>query len=285
MYPDTPLPQEEPAGQNPPDGAIINIYLTEKINSEISLDIIDDKGETVRHFSSNDTMYKIPPVNIPLYWIRPQQILSANAGSQRFLWDMRYTPLDVPPAYPISAIYENTAPQPTSPWVMLGKYTVKLTANGQTFSQPLVVKMDPRVKTSLSDLQKQHDLSMICYEGRKQTMKDIDEISKIRAQIKKQMPALNSADQQQAKDMDAKLAAFEGTGGGRRGGGSGTEESFNRLNGSFAAVLGTLEGTDMPPTTQATNAVPALQNELKKLEEKWTAFKQSELVKLKLSER
>ncbi|MDR0794407.1 MAG: hypothetical protein LBE82_13950, partial [Chitinophagaceae bacterium] len=276
MYSDTPLPQEEPAGQNPPDGAIINIYLKEKINSEISLEIIDDKGKTVRRFSSNDTAYKIPPVNIPLYWIRPQQILSTNAGSQRFLWDMRYEPLDVPPAYPISAIYGNTAPQPTSPWVMPGNYTVKLTANGQTFSQPLVIKMDPRVKTSLPDLQRQHDLSIICYEGRKQTMKRLDEISKLRAQLKNRMSASTTANLQQLKAMDAKLALLEGTGG-RRGGGG---ESFNRLNASFAATFGILEETDMPPTTQATEAVPALQNELKKLEEKWAEFKQTELPKI-----
>jgi len=277
MYPDTPLPQEEPAGQNPPDGAVIDIYLKEKVNSEITLDIIDDKGKIVRHFSSNDTLYKIPPVNIPLYWIRPQQILSTKAGSQRFLWDLRYEPLDVPPSYPISAIYGNTAPAPTSPWAMPGNYTVRLTVNGQTISQPFSLRMDPRVKTSLSDLQKQYDLSVICYEGRKQTMQILEQISSLRDQVKKLMISSKTPNPQNLKDFYDKLAALEGTGG-RRGGG---EESFNKLNNSFASLFNILEGNDMPPTTQAANAVTVLQASLKQLLEKWGAIKSTELQKLK----
>lgn len=167
LNPDTPLPPDEPAGQNPPDGAMIDYYLKQEVTGEVTLDIVDNKGKVIRHYSSNDTLYKISEVDIPLNWIRPQQILSAEAGSHRFLWDMHYAPLDLPPSYPISAIYKNTAPQPTSPWVMPGNYTVKLFANGETFSQPLVIKMDPRVKTSLPELQKLHDLALQCYENRK----------------------------------------------------------------------------------------------------------------------
>jgi photosystem II stability/assembly factor-like uncharacterized protein len=277
MYPDTPLPQEEPAGQNPPDGAVIDYCLKEKINSEIVLDITDEKGKTIRHFSSNDTMYKIPPVNIPLYWIRPQQILSANAGSHRFLWDLRYAPLDVPPSYPISAIYGNTAPEPSSPWAMPGTYTVKLTVNGQTFSQSLSVRMDPRVKTLMNDLQKQHDLSLVCYEGRMQAMKALNEISGARKQVKALMLSSKVSNPQNIKDIDDKLAALEGSNN-RRGGG---EESFNKVNNSFAAVFNILDGTDMPPTTQAVNAVPALQASLKQLLEKWALIKTTDLQKVK----
>ena len=45
------------------------------------------------------------------------------------------------------------------PWALPGEYTVKLTVNGQSSTQPLTVKMDPRVKTSQEDLQKQFDLA------------------------------------------------------------------------------------------------------------------------------
>ena len=101
-----------------------------------------------------------------MYWIRPQEILSSESGAHRFLWDMHYTPINVPATYPMTAIYQNTAPSTTSPWVMPGNYTVKLTANGKTISQSFSVKMDPRVKSSAADLEKQFSLSMICYEGR-----------------------------------------------------------------------------------------------------------------------
>jgi photosystem II stability/assembly factor-like uncharacterized protein len=173
MYPDTPIPQEEPAGQNPPDGAVINYYLNENVNS-IRLEILDAKNNMVRKYSSLDTMYKIGDVNIPHYWIRPQQILSAAAGSHRFMWDMHYTPLNVPPSYPISATYVNTAPEATSPWVMPGKYTAELTVNGKVYSQSFIVKMDPRVKTNAKDLQLQHDLSLMCYNKIKQCMKKLE---------------------------------------------------------------------------------------------------------------
>jgi photosystem II stability/assembly factor-like uncharacterized protein len=276
MYPDTPLPQEEPAGQNPPDGAVIDYYLKEKIRSEMVLDIVDEKGNTIRHFSSNDTMYKIPPVNIPLYWIRPQQILSTDAGSHRFLWDIRYAPLDVPASYPISAIYGNTVPEPSSPWAMPGNYTVKLTVNRQTFSLPLMVRMDPRVATSTKDLGTQHDLALICYEGRLQSMKSLQEISNIRKQVKTLMLSSKVSNPQSIKELSDKLAALEGSNN-RRGGG---EESFNRVNNSFASLFNILEGTDMPPTTQAVNAVPALQMSFKKVSEKWMAIKTDDLPKL-----
>jgi photosystem II stability/assembly factor-like uncharacterized protein len=170
MNNDTPLPPEEPAGQNPPDGAAIDIVLKEDAKTPVVLEILDQAGKAIRRFSSTDTFYTIPPVNIPLYWIRPQQLLSSKAGAQRFLWDMRYAPLNESPAYPISAVVHNTAPEFNTPWVLPGTYKVRLSVNGQQYEQPLQVVMDPRVKTSLKDLQRQHDLSMICYEGKKKTM-------------------------------------------------------------------------------------------------------------------
>jgi photosystem II stability/assembly factor-like uncharacterized protein len=179
MNTDTPLPQEEPAGQNPPDGAVINYFLNEAA-TDIKLEIFDTKIKTpvadkdlssirtqtnnlIRTYSNKDTLYNIPPNNVPPYWLRPQQILSANEGSHRFMWDMHYQPLNVPPAFPIAATYMNTAPDPTSPWVMPGVYIAKLTVDGKELYQAFKVTMDPRVKTSAKDLQLQHDLSVMCY--------------------------------------------------------------------------------------------------------------------------
>jgi len=170
MNTDTPLPPEEPAGENPPDGAMIDYYLNNNSASTVKLEILNTKGELIRTFTSKDTLYTIPEVNIPLYWIRPQQILAANAGAHRFLWDMKYEPLNVPAAYPMKAIIHNTPPDATAPWVMPGTYKIRLTVDGQMQEQPITITMDPRVKTSTVQWQRQHDLSMICYEGRKKSM-------------------------------------------------------------------------------------------------------------------
>jgi len=177
MNTDTPLPPEEPAGENPPDGAVIDYYLNNN-EEEVQLDILNDKGTLIRRFSNKDTLYKIPDVNIPLYWIKPQQILAAKKGAHRFLWDMKYNPLNIPVEYPMTAVINNTAPVATAPWVMPGNYTVKLTVKGKVYTQNLSIKMDPRVKTPIAQLQKQHDLSVICYEGRKKSMVNFPEIAR-----------------------------------------------------------------------------------------------------------
>ncbi len=273
MYTDTPLPQEEPAGQNPPDGAIIDYYLKEKAVGEITLDIVDGKGKTVRRFSSNDKPYAIPPVNIPLYWIRPQQILSAEAGSHRFMWDLHYAPLDLPPSYPISAIYNNTVPDPTSPWVMPGAYTLKFTVNGKTYQQPLTVKMDPRVKTASVDLQLQHDLSLQCYENRMQTMKSLEEIAKLHEQVKILLPTASGTLAEQLKELDKKVTAIEN---------AGPQPGLSGINSSLGSLLNTLHDTDMPPTIQAVNAVNATVTTFKLLQSKWAGIKTIELTKINL---
>jgi photosystem II stability/assembly factor-like uncharacterized protein len=249
MYTDTPLPQEEPAGQNPPDGAVIDYYLKEKAGNEITMDIMDAGGKTIRHFSGNDKPYPIPDVNIPLYWIRPQQLLSAEAGAHRFLWDLHYQPLDLPPAFPISAIYNNTAPNPTSPWVMPGTYTIKLTVDGKSYSRAFTVKMDPRVKTSLADLQKQHDLSLHCYEYRKQIMEILAATNKLHQQLKELMTKPGQLPANQLKELDSHITAMENTATGSQ------EWGLNRLNNAFGSLLNILQDTDMPPTSQAQDGV------------------------------
>lgn len=214
MYPDTPVPQEEPAGQNPPDGAIINYYLNSDA-ANVLLEILDSKGNMIRRYCSSDTLYTIPRNNVPPYWIRPQQILSDKAGSHRFMWDMHYQPLNLPATYSISATYMNTAPEPTSPWVMPGTYTARLTVDGKTYNQSFIVKMDPRVKASSKDLAAQHDLSMICYNYMKRCMEALKETG---------------------------LATEKTT-------------ELRRFQGVFSSLQNILQDSDLPPTTQTIAAV------------------------------
>ncbi len=200
MYSDTPLPQEEPTGQNPPDGAVINYYLSNE-TANIQLEILNENGLIIRTYSSKDTLYKIPDNNVPPYWIRPQQLLSGNAGAHRFMWDMHYQPLNIAPSFPISAVYKNTAPEPTSPWVLPGKYTARLLVDGKMYEQSFFVKMDPRVKSSTVDLKLQHDLSLICYN---QILK-IPDNKKIDAETKQKYLSNFIALQNALQESDAAL--------------------------------------------------------------------------------
>ena len=166
---DTPLPPDEPAGENPPDGAMIDYFLSKNASGPVTIEVKDSKGQLVRKYSSADTPVEANPkrLRIPTYWIRPPQLVSTKAGMHRFLWDMHYTPVpNVEPEFPIAATYRNTAPAATSPWAAPGDYTVTLTVGGKTFSQPMTVAMDPRVKAPAADLQEQFNLSWKLYQLR-----------------------------------------------------------------------------------------------------------------------
>src|SRR5262249_62336023 len=98
------------------------------------------------------------------YWYRPAEVLSGSSGAHGFLWTLPYTPISGAPAegrrgLPIAAVPFNTVPAPSAPWVAAGTYTVKLTVDGKSYTQPLTVKMDPRVKTPPLGLQQQFTLS------------------------------------------------------------------------------------------------------------------------------
>jgi hypothetical protein len=191
LNPDTPLPPDEPAGENPPDGAMIDYLLSKDATGPVTIEIKDSNGQSVRKYSSADTPVEANPkrLRIPSYWIRPPQSLSTKAGMHRFLWDLHYMPVPgVEPEFPISATYRNTKPAATSPWAAPGDYTVTLTVGGKTFSQPLTVTMDPRVKASAADLQEQFDLSWKLYQLRLklapigETFDDIaEQLTKLRA--------------------------------------------------------------------------------------------------------
>ena len=251
MNPDTPLPPDEPAGQNPPDGAVIDYYLKDKTEN-VYLDIFDSKGVLLRSFSNHDTAYKIPDVNIPLYWIRPQQILSGEAGAHRFLWDMRYEPLSVPATYPISAIYQNTAPEPTSPLMPPGIYTVRLRAGNTEQVQAFYVVMDPRVKTSQPDLQQQYDLSMKCYTQRKQMILAIHALADLQAQITALLPKVNDTLKTSLKDFSRRFYELQDVPPGSK------LRSLNSIAATDESLFNILQGADVPPTKQCIDAVNQL---------------------------
>jgi photosystem II stability/assembly factor-like uncharacterized protein len=158
---DTPLPPDEPAGQNPPDGAILYYNLKSPASTPVTLEIFDSAKKLVRRYSSDDKPDPIDPaVNVPTYWIRPVSIPAATAGLHRFVWDLCYPAPDaIDHDYPISAIYRDTPRSPAGVLALPGEYTVKLTVNGKSYTQPLTVKMDPRVKTPLAGLQQQFALA------------------------------------------------------------------------------------------------------------------------------
>ena len=205
---DTPLPPEEPAGQNPPDGAILYYYLKNASDSVV-IEVLDAAGKLVRRYSSADQ--PPPPENdltYPSYWIRPPQIPPATPGMHRFVWDLRYTPPDaLRHDYPMTATYHDTPREPRGPIALPGEYTVKLTVDGKAFTQPLAVKMDPRVKTPPAALKQQFDLAMKVVELMSRT-KSPDK-ARLNGELSRVLGAIEGADNAPTPQMAAAVTELQ----------------------------------------------------------------------------
>jgi photosystem II stability/assembly factor-like uncharacterized protein len=268
---DTPLPPEEPAGKNPLDGAVIDYHLKNRATGPVALEVLDGRGKLVRRYSSADKPEQVneKALDVPTYWIRPQQLLSAEAGAHRFVWDLHYAPPEGGRrSYPIAAIYRDTASVPKGPWVLPGRYTVRLTVDGKSQEQPLVVKMDPRVQTPVEGVAEQFELSMQCYEGIRQAGEAIGKVRRLRAQLKDV--------QEQARDQDLKksLAALDKEAGalegvqrrrGERPTGRSGRLTLARVAEEMHRLLDVLQGADGAPTTHAVTASAEVQNALREL--------------------
>ncbi|MFN2452758.1 MAG: glycoside hydrolase [Pyrinomonadaceae bacterium] len=276
---DTPLPPEEPVGQNPPDGSVIDYYLKREANAPVTLEIYDGANNLVRRFSSADKPAPIneKAFNVPSYWFRPPQVLSNRAGMQRFVWDLRYPPPKVAHYdYPISANYMDTPQVPEGLLVAPGRYTVKLSVGERSFTQPLLIKIDPRVKTSEAGLQQQFALSMQAYVGMQRSRAALDQIAKLRARLKEIRPRVKQSTVLDALGaLDQKAAALEGAGEDdqRKPG----DVNLTKLNADLLSLMNILQDADVAPTTQAIKASGELQRTLAELLARWNELKSSDV--------
>ena len=253
MNTDTPLPPDEAMGPNPPDGAIVNYSLQAASSRPVTLEILDSAGKSVRSYSSGDRP-QLPDSStapVPLYWYRPPQLLSAEAGMHRFVWDLHYQPAPGGGGrggLPIAAIAHDTAPAINAPWVATGAYTVKLTVDGRSYTQPLTVKMDPRVKTPPLGLAQQFILSKQMYDGMIEVQKTLDEI--------KSRSATTAGGARLSAERSDELT-----------------RSFTAMSGALGQLMNILQQADVTPTTQLVTAVSERRAALTRLLAEWNALK------------
>ena len=276
---DTPLPPDEPAGENPPDGAMIDYFLSKDATGPVTIEIKDGKDQLVRKYSSADKPLEANPkrLRIPSYWIRLPQSLSRKAGMQRFLWDMHYTPVpNVEPEFPMTATHRNTAPEATSPWAPPGNYTVMLTVGGKTFSQPLTIEMDPRVKTSPADLQQQFNLSWKLYQLRLK----LAPIGKKFGDVAEQLTKLK-AKAAERPDVTQELEAFAQvlTNFGPPHPRPGAPPSLFVLE-STTRLFNEIQGADAAPTAAVKTAVADLDAKVEPMMNAWQKLIESDLTAL-----
>ena len=296
---DQPMNPEMPHAPNPSYGALLYYHLSKKPSGEIKLQILDSANKLVRTITSTQPpMFVRPPY--PDYWLMPasERALSTEVGMNRINWDLRY---DDPPGFnsdignQMNSSPGSVTPAPHGPLALPGTYTVKLIVDGQTYSQPLVVRNDPRVGESqlmMSALRAQDKLAMAAVQGMKDSYAANSEVAAVRAQLaaipKSSMPAdVVTA----ATALDTKLATFGGPQRGGRGpGGSGggfgaparapgSLLSFIAVNNLFNTVLGPLSqnGIDMAPTKAAVNTLESACNEFTMTANGWKKMLDADL--------
>jgi photosystem II stability/assembly factor-like uncharacterized protein len=148
----TPLPKDEPFAENPPNGAIIDYYLKSAPSGPVVLEIVDAAGNAVRRFASDDHPQPRDPntLNVQTVWVPVAEPLSATAGMHRWVWDLRGTP----PVAPAGGRGGGRGAggggggggggRGRGGAPLVGTFTVRLTVDGKAYTQPLVVRADPR---------------------------------------------------------------------------------------------------------------------------------------------
>ncbi|HJQ26951.1 MAG TPA: YCF48-related protein [Blastocatellia bacterium] len=138
----TPKPRDEALAENAPYGALIDYYLKSAATGPVTLEILDAAGTTIRRYSSADRATPVDPntLDIPAFWRPTPAPLPVTAGMHRWVWDLHPTPTGEP-ARGGGGVFGGR-----STGVLPGTYTVKLSVGGKSYTQPLRVLMDPRLK-------------------------------------------------------------------------------------------------------------------------------------------
>ena len=269
----TPLPPEEPAAENPPDGAILDYYLAGAAH-QIKLDIFDAQHTLVRAFSSDDKKEtRHPPLAIAERWLPKPQFLEKTQGTHRFVWDLRWG------AASVKAVDESPDSESfpaRGPRVAPGTYEVQLTVDGATFPQPLEVRMDPRSTARPEELERQTELGrqiLAAFEGGQTVRGEIDRVDKQLSELEAKTTAHPElvTEIQQLRSGIAKIIA------GEPGGDiSGLKKAISGLQ----AALGVVESSNRAIPSQALTVFDTSIAELKSRVAEWDGLKKTLLSQL-----
>src|SRR5216117_3245951 len=187
----TPFPREEPQAPNPPEGAILYYSLSAKPATDITLDVLDARGNVVRHLTSAAPTPWREAARAPMerFWLAQPSALPANIGLNRATWDLRYDP---PPAFAHSFVFNgnpgSTPAEPEGALAMAGVYRVRLTVDGKQYTQPLTVRRDPRSRVAPAALAAQHALLMRLSSGLQATWTDFKPVAALRHAVARIAP-------------------------------------------------------------------------------------------------
>lgn len=277
-YSETPLPPDEPVGQNPPNGAIIDYYLAKPASGVVTIEILDSAGRLVRKFASNDkpelTPEQLDKQLIPIYWVKMPHNPGTTVGMHRFVWDLHYpAPTSVTHEYPITAIPGDTPRYPLGPHALPGNYTVRLTANGKSYTAPLTIKLDPRVHTTPAGLEQMFKLEQILADAVTRSSEAVFQAKSVQEQI----AALHPSDAVVAalKAFDEKVSAA--LNGPKPAANAAKTPSLSSVNDDAYSLYKMVGQVDAAPTPAQERDTTKLEQDLPVVLNQWTAILKADL--------
>lgn len=216
-----------------------------------------------------------PDCGLPLYWPAPQQVLKTSAGMHRYLWDMHYDPLPGTPGgreSAVGAVPHRTYPNLPSPWVAPGTYTVRLTVDGKSRTEPIAVKMDPRVKVT-PEVQLIFTVTARIENDAKSAVAAYQEARELIAKLK---ASANAVLLKQVEEIAPEEAAKPAENG---GGGFGPPPeptgpaTLANLGARMIASVMSMQSSEFPPTAAQLEACNRQQAAYTALMAKWAALK------------
>ncbi len=248
------LPLTATVGQNPPAGAVFWYWLKDKPKGDITLEILDSAGKSVKQFSS-----KAPETQPAaggggeggFFGGGGPARVAAEKGLNRFVWDLQYPDATT---FPGMILWAGVT---RGPRAVPGSYQVKLTVDGKTLTESFELRKDPRISTTPDDFARQFDLLLKIRDKLTETHKAIIAIRDIRKQVNDTATRVKDhpngkAIADGAKELNARLTSIE-------------EELYQtknqsnqdplnfpiKLNNKLAALAGVVGGSDDRPTDQS----------------------------------
>jgi hypothetical protein len=283
---------ELPAGENPPPGGLIDYYLAADAAGPVSLEILDASGFVVRSLSSDDPVLdpdpavdpegydqicrrepNAPNCRVPLYWPAPQMVLSTRKGMHRFSWDLHFDPIGEEPRAgggATGAVPHRTYPAVDAPWAPAGEYVVRLTVGGRQFTQPLSLRLDPRVTTPAADLQRIAVLSREMYDG---AVAADAAYQQAREMIARLEASNDEAAQSRRRQLEALAPPPRAAGFGRGFGAPDGPPTLASLSQTMMAAAMSMQDADVAPTARQIAACDSARAMSREVMERWNALR------------
>ncbi|HEY4307519.1 MAG TPA: hypothetical protein VGM82_23800 [Gemmatimonadaceae bacterium] len=300
----TPWPPEVPAGENPPPYALLDYFLPSNASGPIKLDILSGT-KVVRSYSSDNLLVRgtdpaadsakyntlcqqnpnLPDCGLPLYWPAPALTLGTTAGMHRFNWDLRFEPIGEGGGRGGNGGAGGAVPRRTyaainAPWAPPGNYTVRLTVDGKSYTQPIVVKLDPRVKTPAVALTQLFSLTRMLYDDAANTHDASIQAHALSAKL----ASMSGNDAAAFKAQLDSLAPAAAPGGGRGGGrGGAAANAAPSLDGASAAAVNAamaMQSADVAPTAPQVTAANQAHTGATAMLAKWNRLRTTGLAAL-----